>query len=201
MKATIVALLAASLVSAQSFDGIPKCAQECLQEAIPQAGCGLQDTACQCLESTQMKLRSLAAPCFLSQCEPNEVLQAQSAGNAACEAFKSATATVSDAGTTGLMSILPTDVLPPISSPATTPGAPSITTISSIATPPSGGNLTTTRTTTGDDSNETGGSGGGSGSGGNGGSGDNAGTTTSTDAAPMATAGLVAALFAAAIAI
>lgn len=170
--------------------------QTCLREAIPDAGCDIEDTACQCLESTQAKLRTLAAPCFLRECDPDEIIEAQRAGAAACEALASASEsrTVSDQGTTGTMSILPTDVLPPVSTPST-PEVPSITTISSIVTPPSG-NTTTTRTTTSDDSNETGGSGGG---------GDNTAggeeTTTSTDAAPMATAGLVAALLAAAVAI
>lgn len=208
MKATFVALLAASLVSAQNFDGIPECAQECLSEAIPDAGCDLDDTACQCLESTQARLRSLAAPCFLRECEPQEIIEAQRAGAAACEDQSSSssseeepTNTVSDQGTSGTVSILPTDELPPVGGPVT-PENPSITTLppTGIVTPPAGNGTTVTQTSTSVEGGETGGGGGSGGDDGDDG-GDGDGSTTETDAAPMQTAGLVAALLAAAIAI
>jgi hypothetical protein len=190
MKSSIFALLAASFVAAQNFDGIPECAQKCLEEAIPEAGCDIDDSACQCRESTQARLQTLAAPCILRDCDASEQIQALQNGQALCASLSR---TATDQGTDGSMTIMPTDSLP-----LATPTGDSITTVSqtSIVTPPSGGNTTTstsTRTTTGGSSDETGGSGDGS-------DGDNGGEN-STDAAPMATAGLLAALLAAAVAI
>ncbi|KAH8169910.1 CFEM domain-containing protein [Sarocladium implicatum] len=204
MKTTFVALFAASLASAQQFGGVPECAQKCIQEALPKVGCDVSDTACACESGTQARLRSVVAPCLLSECDSEELVQAQQAGAAQCEQQSSAgsatgTATREDLGTTGTMSILPTDIIvTPPSDSTSTPGGPSITTISSIVTPPSGGNDTTvTQTSTAGDSDETGGAGGDNGGDSEGGDGGD----DDSGASSMGTAGLAVALLAAVIAI
>ncbi|CRK33481.1 hypothetical protein HYQ45_008763 [Verticillium longisporum] len=86
MKYALV-FVAAGLVAAQDFGGQPSCALPCLQTALPQVGCALQDTACQCTPEIQAALLPIVGPCLLSSCGPAEVAQAQSAAGAACSAF------------------------------------------------------------------------------------------------------------------
>ncbi|CRJ79401.1 hypothetical protein BN1723_006295 [Verticillium longisporum] len=86
MKYALV-FVAAGLVAAQDFGGQPSCALPCLQTALPQVGCGLQDTGCQCSPEIQAALLPIVGPCLLSSCGSAEVAQAQSAAGAACSSF------------------------------------------------------------------------------------------------------------------
>ncbi|PNH40036.1 hypothetical protein VD0004_g6901 [Verticillium dahliae] len=86
MKYALV-FVAAGLVAAQDFGGQPSCALPCLQTALPQVGCGLQDTGCQCSPEVQASLLPIVGPCLLSSCGSAEVAQAQSAAAAACSSF------------------------------------------------------------------------------------------------------------------
>ncbi|KAH6888011.1 hypothetical protein B0T10DRAFT_460664 [Thelonectria olida] len=87
MKAVFLALAALGSVAAINLDGIPDCAVPCLKEAIPEVGCDLDDTACQCSTATQEKLVSVVSPCLLKKCSANELNRAQEAAGAACAAY------------------------------------------------------------------------------------------------------------------
>ncbi|KAL7806308.1 cell wall protein [Trichoderma gracile] len=86
MKASVIALLfAAGLVAAQDFTGQPECAIPCLEDAIPKAGCAIEDTACACKPDVQAKLVGLVGPCLLSKCSSGDVAKAQAAAADACK--------------------------------------------------------------------------------------------------------------------
>jgi hypothetical protein len=89
MKVAFFTLVAAGFVAAQDFSGQPECAIACLEENIPKVDCKLDDTGCQCNPATQSKLRGIIAPCLLSNCNPPDLLQAQTAAQQACAAFAS----------------------------------------------------------------------------------------------------------------
>ncbi|KAF5656040.1 cell wall protein [Fusarium heterosporum] len=86
MKAALF-FAAIGLVAAQDLSGIPTCALKCLQEYIPQAGCDLDDTACQCEPSFQSKLLPIITPCLTKACEISDLVKAQSAAAESCKAF------------------------------------------------------------------------------------------------------------------
>ncbi|TFB00986.1 hypothetical protein CCMA1212_007165 [Trichoderma ghanense] len=85
MKASVLSLLLAGLVAAQDFTGQPDCAIPCLKDAIPKAGCALEDTACACKPDVQAKLLGLVGPCLLSKCSPSDLAKAQAAAADACK--------------------------------------------------------------------------------------------------------------------
>ncbi|KAM0356137.1 hypothetical protein ACHAPU_000532 [Fusarium lateritium] len=92
---------AVGLVAAQDLTGLPTCAVKCLQEFIPQAGCDLDDTACQCEPSFQSKLLPIITPCLTKACEIADLVKAQSAAADSCKAFaKTAGAESAAASTT-----------------------------------------------------------------------------------------------------
>ncbi|KAI1323264.1 hypothetical protein F5Y16DRAFT_403571 [Xylariaceae sp. FL0255] len=81
----------AALISAQApstgyFPGQPTCALPCLSSAIPEAGCSLSDIGCLC-GPTQSAVESMAESCLLFNCNPIELGQAISAGDAVCSSF------------------------------------------------------------------------------------------------------------------
>ena len=64
----------------------------CLISAVSAAGCAPADTGCQC-GPTRAVIAATAAPCLLAACTAaDQLVQAQSAGNAVCSSY-SATAT------------------------------------------------------------------------------------------------------------
>ncbi|KAH6697491.1 hypothetical protein F5X68DRAFT_186398 [Plectosphaerella plurivora] len=82
-----LAATAVGLVAAQDFTGQPECAVNCLREFIPQIGCALDDTGCQCNSENQARLQPLITPCFLANCNATELSQAVTAASTACAAF------------------------------------------------------------------------------------------------------------------
>ncbi|KAF7520853.1 hypothetical protein G7054_g12660 [Neopestalotiopsis clavispora] len=101
MKSAII-LVGAAMAVAQNFSGQPSCATSCLSAAITGAGCALDDSACQC-GPTQSAIASSALGCLLGACTaPADLIQAQSAGSAACAAYS---ATAGSGSSTGTMSI------------------------------------------------------------------------------------------------
>lgn len=163
MKAAFVTLFAAGIVSAQNFDGVPECAVSCIEQSLSSVDCSSGDLeGCLCQEDTQAELQRVVAPCVLRECDPQEVIAAQGAAASNCAAYASAsgsasasasgtetvTRTASDAGTTGLVSILPTEELPPVGGPVTPPGGTTISVLPTDVVTPPGGNGTTTATET-----------------------------------------------------
>ncbi|KAF5018169.1 hypothetical protein F66182_9859 [Fusarium sp. NRRL 66182] len=116
MKAAFI-LAAAGLVAAQDFSGQPRCALQCLQENIPEAGCDLDDTACQCSPDFQEKLLPIITPCLTQACEASDLVRAQSASRQACEDF-ARSAGGSATGTSALSISIPTTVTGSASLPA-----------------------------------------------------------------------------------
>jgi len=87
MKTAVLILAAAGIVAAQTdLTGVPPCAQACIAKYLPQVGCALTDTVCQCKDETKAKLAPLVTPCLTSTCTPAELAQALAASEKICAA-------------------------------------------------------------------------------------------------------------------
>ncbi|EKD16939.1 uncharacterized protein L3040_006225 [Drepanopeziza brunnea f. sp. 'multigermtubi'] len=89
MQFSIVVMAAlASLASAQSMDGIPTCALQCLAQAVVTGGCEASDQACQCGPAREA-ITAAATPCLLSACtDAADLATAASVGNGMCDKYK-----------------------------------------------------------------------------------------------------------------
>lgn len=59
----------------------------CLRRFIPEVGCDLTDTACQCRPAKQAELLPKIQGCLLDACNPADLARAAGAASSACEAF------------------------------------------------------------------------------------------------------------------
>ncbi|KAF6816456.1 hypothetical protein CMUS01_04038 [Colletotrichum musicola] len=163
MKFTL-ALVAAGLVAAQDFSGVPQCALPCLADAIPKVGCALTDTACQCSTEKQEALVPIAAPCLLSACNSGDLGKAQSAAAAACSRFlatasaqpsASAAASSAPAAATSASAAV-SSAAASASASASAPASAAATTASAAVTPSSNATASITLSRTPSTANPTG---------------------------------------------
>ncbi|KAM0202342.1 hypothetical protein ACHAPA_011547 [Fusarium lateritium] len=164
MKAALF-FAAAGLAAAQNLSGQPECALKCLQENIPKAGCELDDTACQCDAGFQEKLLPIITPCLTKACEVTDLVKAQSAAAAACEAFAKTAGAGSASATTAapVTSVsIDTSVTGSATVPAIFSSIPEEKPIPPVTPRPHNGTMTKTEATTptGTGSGGSGGSGG-----------------------------------------
>jgi hypothetical protein len=93
MKTAILILAAAAgIASAQDYSSIPECAAPCLQEATSEAGCALDDSACQCKPDFLVALQPIIMPCLLKACSAEEITQSIQAANDICAAVTGSSA-------------------------------------------------------------------------------------------------------------
>jgi hypothetical protein len=73
MRFSILAVTAAiAVASAQDLSGIPTCALTCFAVAVPESGCSLTDSECQCTTGRE-KIESSITKCVPAKCSADDV--------------------------------------------------------------------------------------------------------------------------------
>ena len=159
--------VAAGFASAQSLSDLPDCAAGCIQDALPDSGCGATDVGCLC--SNFDDIREGAFSCLTSECSTSELAQALSAAQEICSgAVSSIGSDISSIIETA--TLLPTDATSETETATTTEGSDSETTeapttmptlspssngtTTAVETLTSGTEVTTDTTTIGGDDDE-----------------------------------------------
>ncbi|KAK3180062.1 hypothetical protein K4F52_008554 [Lecanicillium sp. MT-2017a] len=85
MKYIILGAYALGIVAAAGYSGQPDCIIPCLESALPQVGCALEDSACACQQDKRDQLASLVRGCAMAHCSIQDLMKAKGAGEDACK--------------------------------------------------------------------------------------------------------------------